>query len=193
MSQNSSKPPSSKPASTPPRPSKVPRGRKASGGIRACRPDRERHESDPIIPIYPGACSLCQTLLYLTLPDVDPPLVNQVWELPSIRPQGTHTVCCPTCEQPSPTGPAERALRPAVIWRMQSEDGNDYVERVLSVVMTWHQQGRNVWEILTDAVAAAWASQPAPSLLPPPERLHRCEFYAPQHPDTVGGEMHGSS
>lgn len=65
---------------------------------------------------------------------------------------------------------AERALRPAVIWRKQcfgtqSDDGNRFVERVLSVVTTCRQQGRNVWAFLTEAVRAASAGQPAPSLL----------------------------
>jgi transposase len=66
---------------------------------------------------------------------------------------------------------AERALRPAVIWRKQcfgtqSDDGNRFVECILSVVTTCRQQRRNVWEFLTNAVAAAWAGQVAPSLLP---------------------------
>jgi transposase len=66
---------------------------------------------------------------------------------------------------------AERALRPAVIWRKQcfgtqSDAGSRFVEWILSVVTTCRQQGRNVWEVLTAAVRAAWAGQPAPSLLP---------------------------
>lgn len=68
---------------------------------------------------------------------------------------------------------AERVLCPAVIWRKQcfgtkSEDGKCFVERVLSVVTTCRQQGRNVWSFLTEAVHAAWAGQPAPSLLTTP-------------------------
>jgi transposase len=66
---------------------------------------------------------------------------------------------------------AERALRPAVIWRKQcfgtqSDDGKCFIERILSVVMTCRQQGRNVWSFLTEAVSAASAGLPAPSLLP---------------------------
>jgi len=58
-----------------------------------------------------------------------------------------------------------------VIWRKQcfgtqSDDGSRFVERILSVVTTCRQQGRNIWAFLTEAIAAAWADQPAPSLLP---------------------------
>lgn len=68
---------------------------------------------------------------------------------------------------------AERVLRPAVIWRKQcfgtqSADGSRFVERILSVVTTCCQQGRNIWHVLTDAVRAAMAGQPAPTLLPTP-------------------------
>jgi len=49
---------------------------------------------------------------------------------------------------------AERALRHAVLWRKSSggtasEWGSRFVERVLSVVATCRQQGRNVLEFLT--------------------------------------------
>jgi len=68
---------------------------------------------------------------------------------------------------------AERVLRPAVIWRKQcfgaqSADGSRFVERILSVVTTCRQQGRNVWNLLTDAVWASMTGQPAPTLLPTP-------------------------
>ena len=64
---------------------------------------------------------------------------------------------------------AERALRPAVVWRKscygtQSALGSRFVERMLSVRATCAQQGRNLFALLTDAVCAAWAGQPAPSL-----------------------------
>jgi len=67
---------------------------------------------------------------------------------------------------------AERALRPAVIWRKlsfgtQSEAGSRFVERILSVVMTCRQQGRNVWAFLTQALQASWSAQPLPSLISP--------------------------
>jgi len=65
---------------------------------------------------------------------------------------------------------AERALRPAVIWRKscygtQSEAGSRFVERMLSVQATCAQQGRNLFAFLTEAVRAAWAFQPAPALI----------------------------
>ena len=65
---------------------------------------------------------------------------------------------------------AERALRPAVLWRKcsqgtRTEAGSRYVATVLSVVATCRQQGRRVWDYLTSAFAAALHGQPAPSLL----------------------------
>jgi transposase len=68
---------------------------------------------------------------------------------------------------------AERMLRPSVIWRKQgfgtqSADGSRFVERILSVVTTCRQQGRNVWNLLTDAVRASMTGHPAPTLLPTP-------------------------
>jgi transposase len=64
---------------------------------------------------------------------------------------------------------AERALRPAVVWRKscygtQSASGSRFVERMLSVQATCAQQGRNLFTFLTAAVRAAWAGQPAPSI-----------------------------
>jgi len=66
---------------------------------------------------------------------------------------------------------AERALRPAVLWRKASQgtrtdSGSRYVATVLSVVATCRQQGRRVWDYLTSAFAAARHGRPAPSLLP---------------------------
>jgi transposase len=64
---------------------------------------------------------------------------------------------------------AERALRPAVIWRKscygtQSGLGSRFVERMLSVRATCAVQGRNLFAFLTDAVRAAWLRQPAPPI-----------------------------
>ena len=64
---------------------------------------------------------------------------------------------------------AERALRPAVVWRKscygtQSAIGSRFVERMLSVRATCAQQHRNLFLFLTEAVHAAWSGQPAPSL-----------------------------
>jgi transposase len=68
---------------------------------------------------------------------------------------------------------AERALRPAVLWRKgcfgaASTTGNIFVERILTVIATCRQQGRHLWTFLGAAVQAYWAERPAPSLLPTP-------------------------
>lgn len=66
---------------------------------------------------------------------------------------------------------AERALRPAVIYRKlsfgtQSASGSRYLERILTVSETCRQQNRNAFEYLVAAVKAKYAGTPAPSLLP---------------------------
>jgi transposase len=66
---------------------------------------------------------------------------------------------------------AERALRRAVLWRRksfgtQSEAGSRFVERILSVVATLRQQGRNVMEYLTAACASAQGESGSICLLP---------------------------
>jgi len=66
---------------------------------------------------------------------------------------------------------AERALRPAVVWRKgsfgtDSVKGSRFVERILSVVTTLRSQGRNVLEFLATAGAASLGLGVAPSLLP---------------------------
>jgi transposase len=71
---------------------------------------------------------------------------------------------------------AERALRPAVIWRKscygtQSTLGSRFVERMLSMCATCAQQGHELFVVLTEAVRAAWCGQPPPSLSQPPERI----------------------
>lgn len=68
---------------------------------------------------------------------------------------------------------AERALRPAVVWRKicygtQSAGGSRFVERMLSVQATCVQQGRNLFTFLTEALCAAWAGQPAPAIFGTP-------------------------
>ena len=78
------------------------------------------------------------------------------------------------CEVPdvSPTNnTAERALRHAVIMRKiqggtQSQNGNHWMERILSVNETCRLQGRVVLDYLIAAATAAHHGQPAPSLLP---------------------------
>lgn len=66
---------------------------------------------------------------------------------------------------------AERALRPAVLWRRQSlgtqsAAGNTFVERILTAVTTLRQQKRNVLAWLTNACTAA-LGQDAPCCLLP--------------------------
>jgi transposase len=66
---------------------------------------------------------------------------------------------------------AERALRHAVCWRKtsygtDSAGGSRFVERVLTVVTTCRQQGRDVLAFLTDAIQAARAGTTHPSLIP---------------------------
>jgi len=66
---------------------------------------------------------------------------------------------------------AERAVRPAVLWRKQSfgtqsERGSEFVERMLTVCGTCKLQGRNGLDYLTQAIEASLLGQDAPSLLP---------------------------
>jgi hypothetical protein len=66
---------------------------------------------------------------------------------------------------------SERALRHAVIWRKlsfgtQSAAGSRFVETALTTIETCRQQRRNVFDYVAQAVAAHFASLPAPSLLP---------------------------
>jgi hypothetical protein len=67
----------------------------------------------------------------------------------------------------------ERALRHAVIWRRisggtDSVEGSRFVERMLTVVATCRQQGRNVLDYLTECFEADRRGQALPSLLPVP-------------------------
>ncbi|BAZ03191.1 transposase IS66 (plasmid) [Tolypothrix tenuis PCC 7101] len=77
-----------------------------------------------------------------------------------------------TVEGVEPTNnAAERAIRPAVIWRRtsfgsQTQGGSNFVARMLTVVTTLKSQRRNVLEFMTQAVSAKRQSQPTPSLLP---------------------------
>lgn len=68
---------------------------------------------------------------------------------------------------------AERALRPAVLWRKgsfgtQSDDGSRFVERIMTVAATCKQQGRGLLDFLVAATTAARLGLPPPSLLPTP-------------------------
>ena len=68
---------------------------------------------------------------------------------------------------------AERALRPAVLWRKgsfgsDSTAGSRFAERLLTVVATCRQQGRPLLDFLVAAGDAALQRMAAPSLLPAP-------------------------
>jgi transposase len=65
---------------------------------------------------------------------------------------------------------AERALRPAVLWRKgsfgcHSADGSRFAERMLTVAATCRQQGRNLLEFVVAANEAARLGTPPPSLV----------------------------
>jgi transposase len=65
---------------------------------------------------------------------------------------------------------AERAVRPAVLWRRgsfgcQSEAGARFVARMLSVAATCRQQDRSLLAYLTAVCTAAQHGHPIPSLL----------------------------
>ena len=74
---------------------------------------------------------------------------------------------------------AERMLRHYVLWRKgsfgtQSERGNLFVERMMTVVSTCRQQKRSVLDYITAVVKAHLHGQPSPSLLPQnPESIDR--------------------
>lgn len=66
---------------------------------------------------------------------------------------------------------AERTIRPYVLWRKasfgtQSERGNLFVERMLTVSATCRQQNRNVLQYVTAAIRAHLRGDTIPSLLP---------------------------
>jgi transposase len=70
---------------------------------------------------------------------------------------------------------AERALRPAVLWRKgssgsASEAGSRFVERLLTVAATCRQQGRSLVDFLVAAGEAALRGLPPPSLVPTLQR-----------------------
>jgi transposase len=67
--------------------------------------------------------------------------------------------------------PAERSLRPGVLWRKgscgtPSEKGSRFVESMMTIVTTLKQQQRNVLAYLTAACEAARGGEAGPSLLP---------------------------
>jgi transposase len=68
---------------------------------------------------------------------------------------------------------AERALRPAVLWRKgsfgsDSAAGSRFAERLLTVVATCRQQGRSLLDFLMAASEAVLRGSPSPSLISTP-------------------------
>ncbi len=66
---------------------------------------------------------------------------------------------------------AERAIRPAVLWRKnsfgsQSEEGSLFVSRMLTVVTSLRSQNRNVLDFLAESIRASRGGSSSPSLLP---------------------------
>ena len=66
---------------------------------------------------------------------------------------------------------AERAIRPAVIWRRtsfgsNSATGSEFVSRLLTVVSSLKAQERNILDFLAESVSAARSGAIPPSLLP---------------------------
>ena len=69
---------------------------------------------------------------------------------------------------------AERALRPAVLWRKgsfgsDSAAGSRFAERLLTVIASCRQQGRRLLAFLVAAGEATLRGRPSPSLLPAPQ------------------------
>lgn len=65
---------------------------------------------------------------------------------------------------------AERAIRPAVIWRRTSFGsdslaGSEFVSRLLTVVSSLNLQERNILDFLAESIAAARSGETPPSLL----------------------------
>lgn len=66
---------------------------------------------------------------------------------------------------------AERALRPAVVWRKQSfgansQEGSQFVARMMTTVTSLKAQQRPIFDFLSEAVKASRQGSPAPSLIP---------------------------
>jgi len=72
---------------------------------------------------------------------------------------------------------AERSFRHAVLWRKicfgsQSETGERYVERILSVTRTCKMQERNVMDFLTELMEATFHDMPIPEIIPTTDSSH---------------------
>lgn len=94
--------------------------------------------------------AVCRELLA-----IEPSLYTFAWE-PGVEPTNNA---------------AERVLRHAVCWRKtsygtDSAKGSRFVERILTVVASCRQQGRDVLAFLTDAIQADRTATQPPSLIP---------------------------
>lgn len=106
-SQNSSRPPSSDPPGTAPRAVRAPSGRKRGAQAGHVRHERELlavAAVDEVIEHHPSECPRCHTPLASTLPDSEPPLRQQVWDIPVVKAHVTehryHRLACPVCQLP---------------------------------------------------------------------------------------------
>jgi len=104
-SQNSSRPPSSDPPSAPPRPSRAPSGRQRGAQPGHARHTRELLKVEAVDEVFehrPSQCPRCHTPLATDLPDNEPPVRQQVWDIPVLKPHVTehryHRVACPVCQ-----------------------------------------------------------------------------------------------
>jgi transposase len=75
---------------------------------------------------------------------------------------------------------AERAIRPAVLWRKrsfgsQSLRGSRFVERMMTVSATLKQQGRSIVDFVTRATEAHLNHTRKPSLLPPVALIRKAQ------------------
>jgi transposase len=82
----------------------------------------------------------------------------------------THLFTFLSHEEVEPTNnSAEQAVRPAVQWRKlcfgnQSEAGERFTERILTVTRSCQRQGKNPFHFLSELMEAAFKGLPRPSL-----------------------------
>ena len=68
-------------------------------------------------------------------------------------------------------------MRHGVLWRKQTHGpksvvGSEYLANIWSVVETCRQQGKNVWDYLTECLSAVEGGRAVPTLLHPPNAAH---------------------
>jgi hypothetical protein len=178
-SSNSSRPPSMDPLQAPPQPKAPPTGRKRGGqpGHRgAYRALLSVEQVDEVVLVVPEVCRHCGQ----SLPEIAARRRGRVWRhqaaalCSGLSKWWPALWTCARVEGVEPTNNvAERALRPAVLWRKgrfgsDSEAGSQFAERLLTVVACCRQQGRRLLEFLVAAGEAVLHDTAAPSLLPAP-------------------------